>query len=207
MKPYLRIADKIIRGKQRIAVSEALRIPRTGKQILELAKQSALTITYQDLRHILRKFQDEGVAVCLNPENQTGRLYVLTSECNQHQLSASELELQAKLRRAKARLAVLQEIGRDHTFDTKLLTATQIRKNLLDNYPMGLNHILSTLKFLLTHQLIEITAHTDKRNLPIYKLTESGKCVMKKMPMEDRKNTVRCQAHDRHNARKERAYR
>ncbi|WP_309399976.1 hypothetical protein [Cerasicoccus maritimus] len=174
------VAKKIIRGKQRQAVHEALRVPRTGKQILELAREQAPRMTYQDLRHILRSFQDQGVAVCLNPENQTGRLYVLASERDQHALSLPEIELQAKLRRAKARMSVLAEIGRDHTFEPKPLTASQIRKNLVPTHPLGLNHVLAAIKYLEQHLLVEVVDYTAKRNLKIFDLTALGRDVLAK---------------------------
>lgn len=173
MTDKLLTAKRIIRGKQRIAVSEALRVPRTGKQILEYAKRQAPTISYQDLRHILRGFQQDGYASCLNPENQTGRLYVLSSELDKHLLSLPEIELHAKLRRAKARLAVLEELT-TLRLDERPLTASQIRKNLLESYPMGLNHVLAALKFLEAHNLVEVIEFTNKRSLKIYAATRLG---------------------------------
>jgi len=179
MTDAIKTAERIIRGKQRKAVETALSMPRTGKEILDRVKATIPYFSYQDLRHILRDFQSLGIAVCLNPERQTGRLYVLKSEAGKHCLPVADIELHAKLRRAKARLAVLQEIARDHSFDNKPLTATQIKKNLRDagDYSMGLNHVLDALKFLRKEALIEIIGLTQKREMKTYGPTETGKRI------------------------------
>ena len=79
METTIQINGHTIRGKQRIAVINALKHPSTGRRILSLAKQAAPSMTYQDLRHILRDFEKRGIVVCLNPKDQTGRFYVLAS--------------------------------------------------------------------------------------------------------------------------------
>jgi hypothetical protein len=113
-----------LRGKQRTAVYAALAKPASGKQILERARKIFPAMTYQDLRHILRDFEKHGIAVCLNPEYQTGRLYVLASAADQTLLSDDHLRLCAQVGRAKTRLVVLKEVGRNHLSSQNPLTAT-----------------------------------------------------------------------------------
>lgn len=50
-------------------------------------------MTYQDLRHLLRGFLKNGIVVCLNPQCQTGRFYVLASEKDKFQVSNNELDI------------------------------------------------------------------------------------------------------------------
>ena len=169
----------IIRGKQRVAVYEALNRPLNGKEILSLARAEAPSMTYQDLRHILRDFQSKGIAECLNSECQTGRLYVRAGMSSS--FSEGIIQLSAKVRRASIRQAVLAEIGREALSDSKPLTATQIKKRLREAYPLGLNHVLATIKFLEGEKLIEVIGHTDLRGSKIYGLSAVGLELMKTM--------------------------
>ncbi len=168
----------VIRGKQRIAVYNALIHPISGNQILEKCREYAPSMTYQDLRHILRDFQKLGIATCLNPDNQTGRLYVLTSTQHTFEITNEHIELCAQLSRAKTRLAILREVARERFGNTKPLTATQIKKHLRESYPLGLNHVLAALKFLETKLLIETVDYTTKRDLKIYQITTLGRDVL-----------------------------
>lgn len=167
-----------IRGKQRVAVYNALKKPATGRQILEESKQAAPSMTYQDLRHILRAFQCQGIATCLNPENQTGRFYALTGHLEKMPPPSSLINLSAQINRAKTRLAVLTEISNERFFESKPLTATQVKKNLRDSCPLGLNHVLSALKFLEENRLAEIAGLTEKRELKIYRISDLGRDVL-----------------------------
>lgn len=175
-----------IRGKQRKAVYAALKHPATGRQILESTRNMAPSMTYQDLRHILRDFQKNGVAICLNPECQTGRFYALaTFEENLSQTS-QQLSLCAKISRAKTRMAVLKEVAKERFFESHPLTATQVKKHMRESYPLGLNHVLAALKYLEEHSLVEIAGHTDKRELKIYTITDVGKSILSQLQQPKR---------------------
>ena len=171
----------IIRGKQRKAVYKALKQPVTGKQILETARKEAPSMSYQDLRHILRKFQEEGIVTCLNPDCQTGRFYVQSNYEGKISQTSSEMELCAKIGRAKTRLAVLSEIAKERFFESNPLTATQIKKYMREHYPLGLNHVIAALKFLEEHSLIEAGGYTDKRELKIYRITDFGRTILNRV--------------------------
>ena len=88
------------------------------------------------------------------------------------------LNLVATLSRSKLRLAVLREIARERLSERKPLTATVIRKRLLESYPMGLNHTLSALSLLESHKLIEAVDYSEKRASKIYHITELGHNVL-----------------------------
>ena len=167
-----------VRGKQRKAVYEALTRPMTGRQLLKLARRVAPSMTYQDLRHILRNFQQTGLVTCLNPESQTGRFYVVTPFEEKISQASRQIHLCAKVSRAKTRLAVLKEVAKERFFESHPLTATQIKKYMRESYPLGLNHVISALKFLESHGLVEVIDRTNKRDLKIYQVSSLGKTIL-----------------------------
>ena len=167
-----------IRGKQRIAVYNALKQPATGRRILDQARQNAPSMTYQDLRHILRRFEKEEIAACLNPGCQTGRFYVLAGHEDAAIRTPEMIELCAKVARAKTRLAVLKEVAKERFFESHPLTATQIKRYLREHHPLALNHVLGALVFLEGHGLVETVGYTDKRELRIYRITDFGKTIL-----------------------------
>ena len=65
-------------GEQKRAVIASLRKPLCGVEMLARARQSSPKIRLRDIRLILRKMQQRGLARCLNPEDLTGRLYFFT---------------------------------------------------------------------------------------------------------------------------------
>ena len=167
-----------VQGKQRTAVYTALEKPASGRQILEKVRRGISSMTYQDLRHILRDFEKRGIAVCLNPEDQTGRIYVLASAANETLISGDQLNLCAQVGRAKTRLAVLEEVSRNRLSMQNPLTATEIKRQLRERYPLGLNHVTAALKFLREHRLVETAGHTDKRQMNIYRITDLGITIL-----------------------------
>ena len=178
MENRLKGEDIIIRGNQRQSVYDALTVPRTGKQILEQCRQLAPTMSYQDLRHILRDFQSDGLVICLNPESLTGRFYIRSFYAENFELSAAELHLCCLVNRGRIRQVMLREIGTERLDVSKPLTVTFLRKQLLDTYPLSLNHALGGVQFLQRHGLIRVVDTTRKRDLKVYAITESGKRVL-----------------------------
>lgn len=181
METTIQINGHMIQGKQRIAVLNAIKSPSTGRKILSIAKQSAPSMTYQDLRHILRDFQQKNIVTCLNPEDQTGRIYIRNTREHENPISRELIDVCARIDRAKTRLAVLKEVARKRYFETEPLTATRIRKLLLESHPLGLNHVLAALQFLEQHDLVEVVDCTAKRELKIYDITNRGRLVLKQL--------------------------
>lgn len=168
----------VVRGKQRIAVYHALKHPRTGRQLLKEVRATAPSITYQDLRKILRDFREHEVTVCLNPLAVRGRLHVLKSTYPEESCSEIVTDLCTKVDRSMIRLAVLREMARERLDNIKPLTATQMKKRLRESYPLALNHVYSALRFLENEKLVRVVGHTDKRDLDIYEITDLGKEVL-----------------------------
>lgn len=167
-----------VRGKQRTAVYNALETPISGRQILKKVRSTVPSMTYQDLRHILRNFQKHGIAVCLNPLNRTGRYYVLASALTETMIPHDQLQLCSLVGRAKTRFTLLKEIARQQPHSDAPLTASEIKRQLRDRSPLSLNHVLSALKFLTEHQLVEIVGQTNQRNMKIYRITDLGKTIL-----------------------------
>jgi DNA-binding PadR family transcriptional regulator len=72
----------------------------------------------------------------------------------------------------------LTEVSKERFFESHPLTATQIKKQMRDSYPLGLNHVIAALKFLEEHHLVETVDHTDKRELKIYQTTDLGRTIL-----------------------------
>jgi DNA-binding MarR family transcriptional regulator len=136
-------------------------------------------MTYQDLRHILRDFEKKGIAVCLNPECQTGRFYVQASALDETRIPLKQIDLCARIGRAKTRLTVLEEVAKKRMYEQRPLTATEIKKRLRERYPLSLNHVIAALKFLSQHGLVETIGCTDKRKMNIYRITPLGQVILR----------------------------
>lgn len=104
---------------------------------------------------------------------------MLASEKDNVCISSEELNLCAQVARSSTRLTVLEEVAKDRFFETYPLTATQIRKELRDRHSLGLNHVLAALQFLKANGLVETAGRTDKRELKIFRVTESGEAVLR----------------------------
>ena len=63
----------VARGKQRRMIINALDRPKIPSDI---KRDTKLSITH--VSKILRLFKEKGIAVCLNPDSRTGKVYDLT---------------------------------------------------------------------------------------------------------------------------------
>ncbi len=70
----------IVRGKQRTAVLKAMHKPQTTTQIRKNSKHYNEKISLNNACDALREFLKQGIAVCLNPEDRTGKIYKLTDD-------------------------------------------------------------------------------------------------------------------------------
>jgi DNA-binding PadR family transcriptional regulator len=138
-------------------------------------------MSYQDLRHILKDFQGKGIVTCLNPENQTGRIYRLRTRQGNERIALELVDICSSIDRAKTRMAVLEEVAKERYFETEPLTATRIKKLMRDTYSLALNHVLAALQFLEKHELIEVIDHTPKRDLKNHDVTNRGRAVLKQL--------------------------
>ena len=78
----LRLYAWVVRGKQREAVLRALSHPMTPSQVHKKSKKYNEKISLNNASDVMRSFAREGIAVCINKEAKTGRIYQLTKEGN-----------------------------------------------------------------------------------------------------------------------------
>lgn len=135
-------------------------------------------MTYQDLRHILRDFEQQGLIRCLNPKEQTGRFYLRIDIELDEKLTGEDILLAAMISRASMRLALLRELASERLDGIQDTTVTGLRKRMRDSYPMSLNHALSSMQFLHQHGLAEVIDFTRKRDLKIYRITDRGRRLL-----------------------------
>ena len=181
--------DWINRSSYRSAVFDAIARPRSGKQILEFCQNRCPKISYQDIRHVLKDLVGRGVARCLNPNVQTGRLYVQAGDQGKDlSLAAGKnVELIGMLARGKTRLAVLIEVAKPEYGKSLPKTASAIRRRMLEDYPMSLSWMITTLHQLSENGLIEIARKTRKRQSLVYRSTALGRCVLEDLgPVSNR---------------------
>ena len=132
---------------------------------------------------MLRDLADRGVARCLNPEVQTGRFYLRAgNQVKGVSLAAGEnIEVLGMLARGRTRIAVLIEVARPEYGKTLPKTASVIRRRMLEDYPMSLSWMITTLHQLCEYGLIEVADRTRKRQLLVYRATALGRCVLENM--------------------------
>ena len=171
------VLNWVNKGNQRRAVYDALSLPRTGRQVLQASSRTAARMTLQDVRKIVRRLEDFGRVVCLNPEEQTGRIYQRRDAPSR--FSEIDWKLYSRIARAKARAQILTEIGTDRIgLLPKLNTATGIKRSLRNRYPTSLNMTIDILAYLKEEGLVEIETWTPKRNCKVYRLTETGRKIV-----------------------------
>ena len=66
------------RGRQKRAVMKVMEKPMFPSEIQQRAKEFNPKISLNNTSDILRSFAEQGLAVCVNPEEKVGRLYELT---------------------------------------------------------------------------------------------------------------------------------
>lgn len=172
-----------------MAVIKALDFPRPGKRILELAKDEAPKINYFDLRHILRKLQEQGLVECLNFEDRNGRIYQLTKQGTEYAGKwiegfesedlpyGTDIALYAMISRSKSQTAVLLNLYQGR-MGPERKTPTQIRKSLQDHYSISLSWVIASLSKLCDLGLVS-KVRTDARDerLSYYVITPRGRLI------------------------------
>jgi len=72
-KQFWRDYSLIMRSKQRKIIISLMETPKTVTEIKKLAH-----LSLSETSRVLRKFTDDGLAKCLNPEDHLERIYQLT---------------------------------------------------------------------------------------------------------------------------------
>ena len=164
----------------------------TSLEILNAARPLSPRLQLRDVWHLMRQFEQEGLAACLNPTEKTRRLYHLTDFGREVvrsefgiQIDSPALDLDwsvyARIARAKARRSVLQELGRPRWDGTAGITAAMLRKRLAEKYPLGLNPTIRALQELCADGLSEVVGTTKKRRQKLYRLAQTGERVLTQM--------------------------
>lgn len=172
-------------GAQKRAIAKALCKPMLISEIHHHAKKEAPKLRLKHVRPVLQKLMTHGMVKCLTPNHESGAIYALTPTGSKVAEQAfgievlqipenTDWELYRRIVRGKTRSTILQEVGTLHLDGTTGKTATQIRKNLRDTYPLGLNPVIDTLKFLWKSGLIQVAGRTQKRDLKLYSTTAKG---------------------------------
>jgi Fe2+ or Zn2+ uptake regulation protein len=169
------------RGRQRRAVAKALNKPLTQVELWDLARKDAPNIQLRDVWAILNDYKERGLAYCLNPTVTIGKLHFWTTAgCNVVKRTFEKVIAQVPagidwerysfVARAPLRREVLAELRKD-LGRPPFRTATQIRKNLRDRYPVGVNSILRAVRELLDRGLIEQQVIDGRK---VYGLSPAG---------------------------------
>lgn len=178
------------RGRQRRAIIMAMTKPKTSKEICDDTKQVNPHILLQDIWFNMAQFKQRGIAFCLNPDAIIGKLHFLTDSGRSIVEEAFGLkieplpegidwELYSFVVRATTRKAVLIELGT--RFDKKEETTAEIRKNLKEKHPIGLNPTIRALKELTQRGLVKCVGVTEKGGYKLYRLTEQGERIVRQI--------------------------
>ena len=173
------------RGSQRAAALQALRKPMPASELHREAQRINPHIQLRDLWLILPQLVEHRLVICLTPQQANGKLYALTPLGRSLTEQAFGLRPPAPddgvdWRRyswvvcARVRRLTLDGLARVTERDGQGHTATEVRKFLRDEFPVGLNPVIRSLKALTVKGLVRLAGRTaDHRQC--YALTPAGK--------------------------------
>lgn len=175
----------ILNGRQRAAVARVLRKPMTGAEICAAARRFAPKIQLRDVWFLMLKFQRRGLAICLNPNQVTGRLYCLTDTGHAAVFDAFTVtppgiatdvdwKKYSFVIRAKVRRLVLNALSLLENHTQLPQTATMIRKRLRDEHGVGLRQVIQAIHDLAKIGLVCQDGVTEERRCKLYRLTPAG---------------------------------
>lgn len=182
-----------IKGNQRLAVLKAMLYPASGSYLFDRAKKEAKTLTYFDLRKILKDFISKELIYVLNPNAGNGKIYSLTPlghhtfihhfkfiPISRTYLKADINLLSKTLRRLLSK-KILNVISTEPS-EQEDYSINEIRKLLLNTHPTSYNNVFSNVQTMVDEKLIEVNevehkGHIEKR----YFISELGKEVEKEI--------------------------
>jgi Fe2+ or Zn2+ uptake regulation protein len=180
------------RGRQRAAVARVLRKPMTATEICAAARAINPHVQLRDIWFLLRQMQDRNLAVCLNPRLVTGRLFMLSpkgqtavQEAFATQIAPLPTNIDWRkyswVIRAKIRRLTLAGLGHLEQKTAQPQTATNLRKHLRPERPVGLNPVIRALKDLARLGLVQCAGTTEKRRCKLYRLAPAGKRILEQL--------------------------
>ncbi len=173
-------------GCQRKAVADALVKPMTSFEIWKRAKPDAEKMELRDVWHLLKEMQQHGDVTCLTGASGNGAVYYWTDAGRERvaqELNRTLLPIPLGISwdrysfvmRGAVRRAVVKELARPiYNFQIEV-TATNLRRQMLDSFPLSLHGLLRTLKHLHEHGII--AAHISKSGRRTYVLTSHGRKI------------------------------
>ena len=173
------------RGRQKKAVAQVWRKPLTESELWARAKTLAPRIQLRDVWAIVRQALERQLAVCLNPQAVTGKIFFWNEVGCEVLAGAFGLEVPplspeidwnaySQVIRAKVRKLVLLEIVHPGIGRPMERTAVAIRKALRERHPLGLNPTLRALKELATQGLITFEVVDGHK---VYRPTGAGEHI------------------------------
>lgn len=176
----------LTRGRQRRAVANALRKPMRAGEIWLHARAHAADIQLRDVWRLLNHLQERELVTCLTDDRGNGALYYWT-EYGRRILNATlSLSLAplpsafswnqcAFVMRGAVRRAVVKELSRPVYAMASGKTASELRKRMLDTFPVSLNALLRTLNELRGEKIVQSNLNDCGKRT--YKLTASGRKI------------------------------
>lgn len=185
-------SDWLKRGKQRAAAAKVLLKPMTAVEICEAARPWAPRLQLRDVWFLMRQMADKGLAVPLNERSNNGRLYALT-DAGRHAVAAAfgisvakpsksvDWPLYSWVVRARIRKRVLLGLSRMEARSADGQTASNIRRLIRNDYPVGLNPVIRAVRELAKKQVIVCVGSTRLRGCKLYRLSPAGRIIVQQL--------------------------
>ncbi len=164
----------------------------TSLEICQAAESIKPNIQLRSVTSTLRGFEKRGLVYCLFPHRVKGRLYFFTDMGRAiakqtlgkivEPLSKDiDMDAYSKISYAKIRRIVLLELVKKNGKDEGGKTVVEIKRNLLDSYPIGVNQTLKAVKELEGYGLAESLVMARKGNRKLYKITSKGEKIVEQL--------------------------
>lgn len=179
-------------GKQRAALARVLRKPMTAVEICEAARTWAPRVQLRDIWYLMRQMAAKGLTVALNERSNNGRLYALT-DAGRRAVAAAfgvssappsesiDWRLYSWVVRARIRRRVLLGLAQMGARTPDGQTASNIRKFIRNDSPVGLNPVIRAVRELADKELITCVGATRLRACKLYRLTPVGQAVVQQL--------------------------
>lgn len=189
MEKVVTLEQWLARGRQRSAVVQVLRKPMTAAEICRAAQAINPRLRLRDLWHLLPELQGKRLVARLTPRRARDRVYSLTDLGRQTVQSAFGVSMAgpactldwrkyAWVARAKIRRLTLDGLARFSDRMGEAPTASQVRKFLRRDYPVGLNPIIRALKELKSKGLASSSVADEVSRWKTYRLTKVGRNLL-----------------------------
>lgn len=178
----------IKQGRQKSAVARALGRPMTPSQIWRVARLWNHHIQLRDVSFILRQYQGRGLIRCFTRREPTGKVYYWSDQGRAVVEAAFGVTLHAApgginwrkysaVARSRMRRLILLELAQERPNKDRAKTASGLRQQLKEKYPVSLNFVVRALRELRSLKFITVRGEGAKRGQKLYRLTPAGKRI------------------------------